>query len=279
MENNWAASLLHAAEPSLAPAGTRQVAPFWFSGASWRVDFPAVNGNSWESVTSPSVNSQACQHPIEYKNHKTFSHTSVSTTATGKQENLIPSCPPRVEVQAALSLGNTPPVSPMQNLQHGMGAKPLTKLLTTSIELAALLCFPTVIISNFSPALPSQALSCTGIRFCLKSPASGSTDRHCPPAVRSVADENARVAVASRTFAAAAACGLRTPPARATGSAWRVVFCLVYSGCTGVRGWPRADARVSLSKAGRAETRAVEPRRKAVSGAIMVAMNVDERTS
>lgn len=38
----------------------------------------------------------------------------------------------------------------------------------------------------------------------------------------------------------------------------------------GVRGCIRADARVSLSKAGRAEARAAEPRRRAAREAIMI---------
>lgn len=74
-------------------------------------------------------------------------------------------------------------------------------------------------ISNFWPALPSQAFNCTGIRFSRKSPAVGSIKRHCPSADFKLAEEKARVAVSSRTFASAAASGFRTSPARDTATA------------------------------------------------------------
>jgi hypothetical protein len=72
-------------------------------------------------------------------------------------------------------------------------------------------------ISNFSPAAPVQSATVTGMRFCRKSPALGSMERHWPEEVLMEADVNARVAVSSRGFASAAADGLRTPPARETG--------------------------------------------------------------
>lgn len=76
-----------------------------------------------------------------------------------------------------------------------------------------------VIISNFSPALPSHAFNCTGIKFSRKSPAVGSIERHRPSADFTLAEENARVAVSSRTLASAAALGSKTSPARDTGTA------------------------------------------------------------
>lgn len=95
----------------------------------------------------------------------------------------------------------------------------LTTVLTTSIESATSLCFPLVIISNCSPALPSHAFSCTGIKFSRKSPAVGSIKRHCPSADFTLVEEKARVAVSSRTLASAAALGSKTSPARDTGTA------------------------------------------------------------
>ena len=81
------------------------------------------------------------------------------------------------------------------------------------------------------------------------------------------------MAVGSRTLAAAAAAGLRTPPARATGTAWRVVFWRVWRVCSGtVRGWIRAEDNVSFSKMGDAEVRAAEVRRRTVRGAIMIVL-------
>lgn len=74
-------------------------------------------------------------------------------------------------------------------------------------------------ISNFSPALPSHAFNCTGIRFSRKSPAVGSIKRHFPSADFKLAEEKARVAVSSRTLASAAALGSKTSPARDTGTA------------------------------------------------------------
>lgn len=95
----------------------------------------------------------------------------------------------------------------------------LTRVLTTSMESGTLLCFPWVIMSNFSPARPSHVFNCTGIRFCRKSPAVGSMERQCPFAAFRLAEENARVAVSSRTLASAAASVFRTRPARDTGTA------------------------------------------------------------
>jgi hypothetical protein len=72
--------------------------------------------------------------------------------------------------------------------------------------------------SNFSFAAPEQGTSETGIRFCLKSPAVGSTERHWPLAALMLAPVKARVAASSRSCASAAAEGWRTPPARETGT-------------------------------------------------------------
>lgn len=110
---------------------------------------------------------------------------------------------------------------------HGLSPQTrgnLTTVLTTSIESATSICFPLVTISNFSPALPSHAFNCTGIKFSRKSPAVGSINRHCPSADFTLAEEKARVAVSSRTLASAAALGSRTAPARDTGIAdWGTV--------------------------------------------------------
>lgn len=57
------------------------------------------------------------------------------------------------------------------------------------------------------------------MRFCLKSPAVGSTKRQFPSAALSETEEKARTAAASREFDSAAADGWRTPPARETGTA------------------------------------------------------------
>lgn len=56
-----------------------------------------------------------------------------------------------------------------------------------------------------------------GIRFCLKSPAVGSRNKHFPDASFRTIDEKAFTAVLSTTLASAAAEGSRTPPARDTG--------------------------------------------------------------
>jgi hypothetical protein len=55
-----------------------------------------------------------------------------------------------------------------------------------------------------------------GIKFSLKSPAVGSTNRQFPEASLSATDENAFTAVPSTGLASAAAEGSRTPPARDT---------------------------------------------------------------
>jgi hypothetical protein len=99
--------------------------------------------------------------------------------------------------------------------------QPLVSLLTISVELAALLCAPEVMKSHFSLEEPSQGLRAIGIRFSRKSPAVGSTKRQVPRADLRDTEVKARVAVVSKTLASAAAEGLRTPPARETGTAER----------------------------------------------------------
>ena len=71
-------------------------------------------------------------------------------------------------------------------------------------------------ISNFSFALPSQVLVCTGIKFCRKSPDKGSIKRQDPSGALTETPENARVAVSSRWLASAAASAFNVPPARST---------------------------------------------------------------
>lgn len=94
-----------------------------------------------------------------------------------------------------------------------------TKLLTIKAAFSALLCFPAVITSNFSFGVPAQATSETGIRFSLKSPAVGSTNRHCPLGAFIDTEVKARVAVPSRSCDSATAEGTSVPPARETGTA------------------------------------------------------------
>lgn len=72
--------------------------------------------------------------------------------------------------------------------------------------------------SHFSFAVPAQSTSPTGIRFCRKSPAVGSTDRHWPFGARISTSLKARVAEPSRCCDSAAAVGFRVPPARETGT-------------------------------------------------------------
>lgn len=96
----------------------------------------------------------------------------------------------------------------------------LTTVLTMSMEFGAVMCFPAVMMSNFSFALPSHALSWTGIKFSRKSPAVASIKRHWPSDDLSDTEEKALVAESSRIFASAAASAFRTPPARATETSW-----------------------------------------------------------
>lgn len=94
----------------------------------------------------------------------------------------------------------------------------LTKALTTNAAGPfPLLCFPRVTISHFSFATPVHSTRDTGIRFCRKSPAVGSMERQRPLGSRMETPEKARVAVASRRWACAAAEGWRVPP-RETGT-------------------------------------------------------------
>ena len=93
---------------------------------------------------------------------------------------------------------------------------PFIKLLTTRVELAALLWAPLVIRSNFWPADPSHGFTATGMRFSRKLPAVGSINRHCPSEVLRDAEVTARVAVLSRCCDFATAVGLRVPPAPET---------------------------------------------------------------
>ena len=72
-----------------------------------------------------------------------------------------------------------------------------TKLLTIRVAPFALLCLPAVMKSNFSFRLPSQSFIEIGIRFCLKSPAVGSMNRHWPLAAFNETLVNDLVAVAS----------------------------------------------------------------------------------
>ena len=73
-------------------------------------------------------------------------------------------------------------------------------------------------ISHFSFGAPVQSTTETGIRFCLKSPAVGSTERHCPFGSRIDTPSKARTAVSSRWCDSAAAVGCSVPPARDTGT-------------------------------------------------------------
>jgi hypothetical protein len=93
---------------------------------------------------------------------------------------------------------------------------PFIKLLTTRVELAALLWTPLVMRSNFWPADPSHGFTATGMRFSRKLPAVGSMNRHCPSEVLRDAEVTARVAVLSRCCDFATAVGLRVPPAPET---------------------------------------------------------------
>ena len=112
----------------------------------------------------------------------------------------------------------------------------LTKVLTMSAEPAWSLCFPAVTMSNFWPAVPSQAFTSTGMRFSLKSPAVALMDRHWPAADLRETEENARVAVSSRGFASAAAEGISTPPALATEVESLVVVEGLVAGCGSLAG-------------------------------------------
>jgi hypothetical protein len=76
-----------------------------------------------------------------------------------------------------------------------------------------------VITSNFSFGVPAQVTKDTGIRFSLKSPAVGSTNKHCPFGACIETDVKARVAVSSLSCDSATAEGTKVPPARDTGTA------------------------------------------------------------
>lgn len=65
------------------------------------------------------------------------------------------------------------------------------------------LCLPEVIRSQVVGLV--QSVRATGMRFILKSPAVGSTERHCPLGARILVLLTARTAVSSRCWASSAA--------------------------------------------------------------------------
>jgi hypothetical protein len=82
----------------------------------------------------------------------------------------------------------------------------------------ASLCLPCEMTSHFSFGEPEHSTREMGIKFCRKSPAVGSTNRHFPLGARISTLEKTRVAVSSRSWASAAAVGFRVPPALDTGT-------------------------------------------------------------
>jgi hypothetical protein len=72
--------------------------------------------------------------------------------------------------------------------------------------------------SNFSLAEPVHGCTAMGMRFSRKSPAVGSMKRQSPLASVMETPVSARVAVLSNSWAAAAAVGTSSPPARETGT-------------------------------------------------------------
>lgn len=96
--------------------------------------------------------------------------------------------------------------------------QPWVRLLTIRAVLWTSLCCPAVMTSHFSLDVPAQSTNETGTRFARKSPAVGSTNKHCPLGARISTLAKALVALSSRRFASAAAVGSKSPP-RPTGTA------------------------------------------------------------
>jgi hypothetical protein len=94
--------------------------------------------------------------------------------------------------------------------------QPFISELTIKVLPGTLLCLPAVMKSNFCDRDPSQGLRVIGMSSSRKSPAVGSIKRQRLVEERMVTFVKARVAVGSKGLAAAAAEGLRMPPARET---------------------------------------------------------------